>query len=115
MKKTFVALCAVMSIAFVACKGDKQQADNNDANLEPAPIEEVADTAQQEVTGIAIDGAMNSVYLRTADGDTVAFSYPELDMEHRGGWEIGDTVTVRYYKGANGEDSVMQVIVGSIS
>jgi len=114
MKKTFVALCAVMSIAFVACKGDQQQADNNDANLEPAPIEEVADTALQEVTGIAIDGAMNSVYLKVGE-DTVAFSYPELDMEHRGAWEIDDTVTVRYYKGANGEDSVMQVIVGSIS
>ena len=80
--------------------------------MEPAEIEQVTDSLQ-EVTGVAIDGAMNSVYLKVGD-DTIEFSYPDLDSEHRASWSINDTLTVRYYETADG-DSVTDVINGSIS
>ena len=80
--------------------------------MEPADIEQVTDSLQ-EVTGVAIDGAMNSVYLKVGD-DTIEFSYPDLDSEHRASWSINDTLTVRYYETADG-DSVTDVINGSIS
>jgi len=80
--------------------------------VEPAEIEQVTDSLQ-EVTGVAIDGAMNSVYLKVGD-DTIEFSYPDLDSEHRASWSINDTLTVRYYETADG-DSVTDVINGSIS
>ena len=74
--------------------------------------EQVTDSLQ-EVTGVAIDGAMNSVYLKVGE-DTIEFSYPDLDSEHRASWSINDTLTVRYYETADG-DSVTDVINGSIS
>lgn len=80
--------------------------------MEPAEIEQVTDSLQ-EVTGVAIDGAMNSVYLKVGE-DTIEFSYPDLDSEHRASWSINDTLTVRYYETADG-DSVTDVINGSIS
>lgn len=80
--------------------------------MEPAEVEQVTDSLQ-EVTGVAIDGAMNSVYLKVGD-DTIEFSYPDLDSEHRASWSINDTLTVRYYETADG-DSVTDVINGSIS
>ena len=80
--------------------------------MEPAEIEQVTDSLQ-EVTGVAIDGAMNSVYLKVGE-DTIEFSYPDLDSEHRASWSINDTLTVRYYETADG-DSVTDVIHGSIS
>jgi hypothetical protein len=62
----------------------------------------------QEVTGVAVDGAMNSVYLKIGE-DTVEFSYPDLEGDHRDSWSINDTLTVRYYETADG-DSVTEVI-----
>lgn len=80
--------------------------------MEPAEVEQVTDSLQ-EITGVAIDGAMNSVYLKVGE-DTIEFSYPDLDSEHRASWSINDTLTVRYYETADG-DSVTDVINGSIS
>ena len=57
--------------------------------------------------GIAVDGAMNSIIL-VADGDTMSFSYPDLDREAIDSWEIGDTVTVQYFATIDG-DSVVRV------
>ena len=57
---------------------------------------------------MAIDGAMNSVYLKVGN-DTIEFSYPDLDAEQRASWEINDTLTIRYYATENG-DSVTEVI-----
>jgi len=92
---------------------NQQQASEERENLQPAPIEEVAEANEvQEVTGVAFDGAMNSIYLKVGD-DTVAFSYP--DLTERPAWEINDTVTVRYVETATGEDSVIQVRSHDIS
>lgn len=57
------------------------------------------------VSGVAIDGAMNSILLKTSEGDTLSFGYPELPPSQRIGWMIGDTVTISYVH-VGGMDSV---------
>ena len=110
MKKLMIYLIAfVCALSFEACKSDD---NNNQRQPEPAGIEEVTDSIQ-EVTGIAIDGAMNSVYLKVGD-DTIEFVYPDLDSEHRAPWSQNDTLTVRFVETENG-DSVTDVINGSAS
>ena len=108
--KKLVFAAGLLVISLTACIKDSKPSE--DEQLEPADIEQVTDTLQ-EITGVAIDGAMNSVYLKVGD-DTIEFSYPDLDGEHRASWSINDTLTVRYYETADG-DSVTEVINGSIS
>ena len=76
---------------FSCIKG--QQNDDNDEMQNDSTTTAVDSTMQ--VTGVAVDGAMNSISL-VVDGDTVDFSYPDLDNDHRASWDIDDTVTVRY-------------------
>ena len=99
MKKLVLVFGALAAMSLFSCVKDNKPV--------PEPIPDVEDTLQQ-VTGVAIDGAMNSVTL-VVDQDTFDFSYPELDIEHRASWDINDTVTVRYYETENG-DSVTDVI-----
>ncbi len=91
------------AISMMSCTGEVKQ------DVQP---EEQTDSIEQpevqEVTGVAVDGAMNSVYLKIGE-DTVEFSYPDLDGDHRDSWSINDTLTVRYYETADG-DSVTEVI-----
>ena len=91
------------AISMMSCTGEVKQ------DVQP---EEQTDSIEQpevqEVTGVAVDGAMNSVYLKIGE-DTVEFSYPDLEGDHRDSWSINDTLTVRYYETADG-DSVTEVI-----
>ena len=103
MKKLLIAFSALVAISLMACTG-KQDTDVVEVN---DSTDLVADTAIQ-VTGVAVDGAMNSVYLKVGD-DTIEFSYPDLDSDHRASWEINDTLTVRYFETEEG-DSVVDVI-----
>lgn len=103
--KKLVFAAGLLIVSLTACVKDNKPSE--DEQLEPADIEQVTDTLQ-EITGVAIDGAMNSVYLKVGD-DTVEFSYPDLESEHRASWAINDTLTVRYYETENG-DSVTDVI-----
>ena len=105
MKKIVFAFGAILAISMLSCiEGDKNESQKgNDDGL----IEQSADTALQ-VTGVAIDGAMNSISLLVGD-DTLDFSYPDLDIDHKASWDINDTVTVRYYVTHDG-DSVIDVI-----
>ena len=105
MKSLVLAFGLLFAISLFSCTGETQQNDQQDAVADT--IEQVADTAI-EVTGVAVDGAMNSVYLKVGD-DTVEFSYPDLDCEHRASWEINDTLTVHYFETENG-DSVTNII-----
>ena len=96
---------AIAVTSMVSCI-DSAQTESQDA----APVdslEQAADSAM-EITGVAIDGAMNSVYLKVGD-DTIEFAYPDLDASNRDSWDINDTLTVQYYETANG-DSVTSVI-----
>ena len=93
----------LVALSLFSCV-DNGKADDQE---QPADTTEVVDSAL-EVTGVAIDGAMNSISLLVGD-DTVFFSYPDLDNDHRASWDINDSVTVRYYATENG-DSVTDVI-----
>ena len=105
MKSLVLAFGLLFAVSLFSCTGETQQNDQQDAVADT--IEQVADTAI-EVTGVAVDGAMNSVYLKVGD-DTVEFSYPDLDSEHRASWEINDTLTVHYFQTESG-DSVTDII-----
>ena len=99
-----LAFGAMFAMSLISCTGENQ---SEQAGLEQTDTITLVDEPQQ-VTGVAIDGAMNSVYLKVGD-DTVEFSYPDLDSDHRASWEIDDTLTVHYYVTENG-DSVIEVI-----
>ncbi len=103
MKKLLIAFGMLAAISMMSCTGEVKQ------DVQP---EEQTDSIEQpevqEVTGVAVDGAMNSVYLKIGE-DTVEFSYPDLEGDHRDSWSINDTLTVRYYETADG-DSVTEVI-----
>jgi len=115
MKKTFAAMIALAAVALTGCIGDGQnQGETSDNDSTAVETAEQADTALQQVTGVAVDGAMNSVILKVGD-DTMIFAYPELELAKRASWTIDDTVTVRYYETPSGDDSVTQVILGSVS
>ena len=105
MKKPVLTWIVLFVIALTSCI-DSGQSDSQEANLVDS-LEQIADSAIQ-VTGVAIDGAMNSVYLKVGD-DTIEFTYPDLEANHRDSWDINDTLTVEYYETANG-DSVTNVI-----
>ena len=104
MKKLVIAFALLFAVSFFSCIGESSQQDNPETGNDTIQL---VDTAV-EVTGVAIDGAMNSVYLKVGD-DTVEFTYPDLDSDHRASWEIDDTLTVRYYVTHDG-DSVTDVI-----
>ena len=105
MKKlifAFAVLCALPMIT--SCMRDNGTSTDDEVQ----PVDTVVVDSTQQVTGVAVDGAMNSVYLKVGD-DTVEFSYPDLDSERRASWAINDTLTVRYYETTDG-DSVTEVI-----
>ncbi|MDY6301477.1 MAG: hypothetical protein SPL96_06240 [Bacteroidales bacterium] len=107
MKKLVIAIGTLFVVSAWSCT-DNVQTDNQEDTTDS--VEVVTETADSltEVTGVAIDGAMNSVYLKVGE-DTIEFSYPDLDADRRATWEINDTLTVRYYATESG-DSVTQVI-----
>jgi len=111
MKKLLIALALLLALPLVSCVTG--HSDDNDNQRDSVPIEIDSATIEQQVTGVAIDGAMNSIFVKVGD-DTLLFNYPDLDSDHRGAWAINDTVTVRYYVTENG-DSVTDLTVGSVS
>ena len=103
MKKLLIAFGMLAAISMMSCTGEVKQ------DVQPEEqIDSIEQPEVQEVTGVAVDGAMNSVYLKIGE-DTVEFSYPDLDGDHRDSWSINDTLTVRYYETTDG-DSVTEVI-----
>ena len=105
MKKLVLALGVIVAISTMSCINEGHQVNESD-QVDSTTVESVPEV--KEVTGIAIDGAMNSVYLKVGD-DTIEFSYPDLDTDHRASWEINDTLTVQYFSTENG-DSVTSII-----
>jgi hypothetical protein len=105
MKKLIIAFGALLALfSMMSCIGGSQ--DNNQPTEQPTDSIE-SDTI--EVSGLAIDGAKNSVALLVGT-DTLIFDYPDLDADHRQGWVIGDSVTVRYYATESGDSVVTDVI-----
>lgn len=109
MKKLIIAFGALFALSMMSCIGGSQ--DNG------LPTEQPTDSIESdtiEVSGLAIDGAKNSVALLVGT-DTLIFDYPDLDVDHRQSWVIGDSVTVRYYATESGDSVVTDVIKNDIS
>ena len=106
MKKLVYVFGVLLATSMFSCV--KGQQENPAVNPEDTTKREVVDSALEQVTGVAIDGAMNGISLLVGD-DTVYFDYPDLESDHKASWDINDTVTVRYYVTQSG-DSVTDVI-----
>jgi hypothetical protein len=104
MKKLVIALSVVSAVSLCSCIGEGK----TDPLIQQEDTTKVDEPQPNEVIGVAIGGAMNSVDLKVGD-DTIEFAYPDLDGDHRASWNEGDTLTVRYYVTENG-DSVTDVI-----
>lgn len=106
MKNILFILAAAAILASCSGKGNSSSLSTDSEDQKPIQA--------FSTTGIAIDGAMNSILLRTHEGDTVTFAYPYLNTADRLGWLIGDTVTVTYLK-IDGRDSVLCLRKGTLS
>ena len=113
MKTLVMLTTAVVALTMASCTGcGSHNGDGTDTVAQPDTVcrqAVVVDPApeQQTTTGVAVDGAMNSIYIKVGD-DTVEYSYPDLEQAKRASWVIGDTVTVVYAKTADG-DSVIEL------
>jgi len=112
MNKILLSLCATAALLTACNTGNTESQDATDARDSiAATVDEMVidSTAQQQLRGKVIDGAMNSIYVLVQD-DTLSFSYPDLARDSIDGWAIDDSVTVNYYMTAQG-DSVTAVHV----
>ena len=115
MKTTAMLATAALALALAmaSCTGcGSHNADGTDTVAAPDTVHRqavVVDPAIEQLatTGVAVDGAMNSIYIKVGN-DTVEYSYPDLEQAKRASWSIGDTVTVVYAKTADG-DSVIEL------
>ena len=111
MKKTLiVTLIGLMSISIVSCGKANNESENADSTVVSVSPEASVDSEQTAI-GVAIDGAMNSITIMNEHGDTLSFSYPDLDPAKRASWSIGDTVSVKYVE-VDGEAQVNAVMLG---
>ncbi|MEF9924679.1 MAG: hypothetical protein RR090_12820 [Niameybacter sp.] len=112
MKKILPIFAVIMAMSFFSCGNSKSKtacADSTQCDTTQQCMPVGADTLR--VCGVAIDGAMNSIYLKTEKGDSIGFGYPELDPSKRVKWMIGDTVTVTYLH-VNDADTVLYMTKG---
>ena len=86
-----IILMGLLAFTGVSCanSGGSAAAD------ELSPVQESA-SAQDTVsyTGVVIDGAMNSIFIKMPAGDTLSFGYPNLNRDKIQNYIINDTVTV---------------------
>lgn len=124
MKKILSSLLiATATLFIVSCSngktgqasGDTCCAGTDTASQYTVKKEAASCNGTQMVCGVAFDGAMNSIFLRTAKGDTVSFGYPELEPAKRVSWMIGDTITIKYVRKSADTDSVIQMYKGCIT
>ncbi len=104
-----------MLTAVSSCNGNSDKQTATTDTIDSTAITPNDSDSVISVTGIAIDGAMNSIFIKVASGDTLNFAYPDLDESKQATWVEGDTMTVRYLKVTNGPDSVIQLINDSKS
>lgn len=62
-------------------------------------------TIDNPVSGIILDGTMNTVMVATNSGDTLTFSTMDADKSEVNGLLIGDSIQV-FYKGTTGNDGL---------
>ena len=103
-------MLAAMAIGMWSCGNGSGNGENADSTVVSVSSEDTVDDEQTSI-GVAIDGAMNSITILDLNGDTLNFSYPDLDPAKRVSWSIGDTVTIKYVE-IDGEAQVNAVLRG---
>lgn len=102
-----LALGFLCAFTMTSCAGHDEQQETKPDQIGTVDVQETAPDVKT-VTGVAVDGAMNSVYLKVGD-DTLDYSFPDLESENRASWDINDTLTIKYVVTEYG-DSVIEVI-----
>ena len=84
------------------------------------PESQVADSTQdttqadiKSVTGKVVDGAMNSVFVEVEPGNSIEFSYSQLDRNDSEvfyNWSIDDEITVKYVETNHDGEQVDSVV-----
>lgn len=116
MKKILIPVLSIMAMltAMPSCGNADKGSGSTTDTIDSAAVAANDSDSTLSVTGIALDGAMNSVFIKSLqNGDSLSFEYPDLDRKLVDSWEIGDTVTVKYVKttiGGEPADSVLQLI-----
>ncbi len=107
MKKLIFAFGLLCAFTMTSCIGNDDGKQDTDTQTDQV-VEKEDEPEILSVTGVAVDGAMNSVYLKVGE-DTLDYSFPDLESENRDSWDINDTLTVKYVETENG-DSVIGLI-----
>lgn len=129
MKKILLAISSMllMSIAFTSTfTSCKTEGNHADTLLDTTVIEPVAPavdsalvdssataTGIKSVTGKVVDGAMNSVFVEVEPGNSIEFSYSQLDRNDSEvfyNWSIDDEITINYVEVERGGELVDSVV-----
>lgn len=107
MKRLIYIATALAMLQFAACTGS---ADGNDNDADTTAVDSTIcplpdSSAMQEVRGVIVDGARRNIDLQVGE-DTMNF---ELESSNEVEWEIGDSLTVRYYMTREHGDSVVEI------
>ena len=117
----------VMSIAFTStftsCKTEGNHADTLLDTTVIEPVAPAVDSALvdssatatdvKSVTGTVVDGAMNSVFVEVEPGNSIEFSYSQLDRNDSEvfyNWSIDDEITINYVEVERGGELVDSVV-----
>lgn len=122
-----ISLLVVISIAststFTSCKPESKPADTLLDTTVIEPVAPAVDSALvdssatatdvKSVTGKVVDGAMNSVFVEVEPGNSIEFSYSQLDRNDSEvfyNWSIDDEITINYVEVERGGELVDSVV-----
>lgn len=114
MKRSFYILAFVASALLIgSCQKEGKGTADTASDADTIPVEQVLDTdttAKENNTegvltiqGVAVGGAMNSIFVEDEQKEPHDFAYPELNRDSIDAWEEGDIVKVTYTPGAEGD------------
>lgn len=114
MKRSFYILAFAASALFIgSCQKEGKGTADTASDADTIPVEQVldTDTTTKEnntdgvltIQGVAVGGAMNSIFVEDEQKEPHDFAYPELNRDSIDAWEEGDIVKVTYTPGAEGD------------
>ncbi|MDY3007959.1 MAG: hypothetical protein SOR86_02800 [Sodaliphilus sp.] len=113
MKRSFYILAFAASALFIgSCQKEGKGTADTASDADTIPVEQVLDTdttangnadSMLSVQGVAVGGAMNSIFVEDNQKESHDFAYPELNRDSIDAWEEGDIVKVTYAPGAEGD------------
>lgn len=123
MKKILSFAALSLSLMMTVSCGNSKKTDDGSQLSDSDSCSEVVTPAdvvnphqigkEQTVIGVTLDRAMNSILILDENGDSLSFSYADVDDRSKiAGSNIGDTVTVKYVKLASSRDSVTAIFRG---